>query len=211
MAGLLYISQLLLTVPVVGFVAVLLVYRLLCFLEYSHIVSLVALKDLGKKHRDLFLTLKCFLVLFGFPAALFLVSLYFYTSTFPAIVSFFRTPLFWLGKAVLLARLLNKLIVYREVKRLDSSITVRRYLFAGGPLVLFSGKGSAGVQTLLTTPTQFGVVSDIEKLILRNRARSLADRHGNIAAELSNIPSRSGDIKGIKASLEAANKNKRFP
>jgi hypothetical protein len=110
-----------------------------------------------------------------------------------------------LGKAVLLARLLNKLIVYREVKRLDSSITVRQYLFAGGPLVLFSGKGSAGVQTLLTTPTQFGVVSDIEKLILRNRARSLADRHGNIAAELSNIPSRSGDIKGIKASLEAAN------
>jgi hypothetical protein len=72
-------------------------------------------------------------------------------------------------------------------------------------LVLFSGKGSAGVQTLLTTPTQFGVVSDIERSMLRNRTRSLADRHGNVAAELSNISPRSGDIKGIKASLEAAN------
>jgi len=195
-----------LTVPIVGCVTISWTLRLLRFLGLSYITGTVALKDLRERHDNLFFNLKCFFAVFGFSLVMFLIFLYFYTSAFPVIVSFARTPLFWFGKVILLARLLNKFIVYKEIKKLDSSITVREYLFASGPLVLFSGKVAPfGANTLLTTPTQFGVADYGERSVLMSRSRSLADRHGNMVAELSNISSRSRDIKRMKVYFEAVN------
>lgn len=200
-----YILKLLLFVsPVVNFVAALIIYRLLCFLEHSYVVSSVALKGLGEEHYDLFLTFKCFFALFGFSAVLFLVSLYFYTSTFPDIVSFLRTPLFWLGKAALLIRLLDKLIVYREVKRLDNSITAREYLFAGGPLALLSNKtGSYGAQVFLTTPTQFGAASKAERLMRIDTADALSKRYVDTLADSGHLKFSTEEAASVEASAKA--------
>src|SRR5690554_1590742 len=207
MVNLLFYISLSITVPAVSFFTVLSVYRVLRFLEYNYIVSWLVLRDIKEKYQNLFFNIKCFFALFGFSLLLFLVFLYFYTSAFPAIIFFFRTPLFWLGKVALSIRLLNKLIMYREIKRLDSSVTIRKFLLAGGgPLVPFSGKGgSNGVQTLLTTPTQFGAADRMEKSMRIKEASRLSNQHVDTLVDSGCLTLGSKEAQSIKVSYEVSN------